>query len=460
MKSLFENFIAGTWNRFTAPRQSTPDRQALDVGPEVVDDRVTSRRVTIPQLKRREHLAFFGRTGAGKTSCISRFQDQDIRLGNGFIAFNFHGESTPAILRRIAQQERRMRTDLSHKVIIVSPGDPEYSVGINLLANEAGEQLFVRIAELAQLLRQQWHLDNLGARTEELLRNSLHLLADNRLTLVDLPILLTNEAFRVSCLRRSSNPEVEAYFRSRFDRASEAMQGVYRDPVLNKVSSFIADPHFRHIIGQQRSTFSLIEAMDSGYWIIFDLDKGQLGEEAATFGSVLLTRIKNVLFRRRRRDLVTVYCDEAQNLLNFPSGLETLFQESRKYSVGIISSTQYLDALPSEVRSAIMAIGTHAFFQLSSGDAQIIGSALDGGKRLAELLKNLPQRHVVVKTGHERWRHAIVPTVEEPRVDYTDLFNRCRARWARRRVDIEAEIRARHRQANQGSDEVLGDDWE
>jgi hypothetical protein len=460
MKSLFENFIAGTWNRLTVPRRSPPDREALDVGPEVVDDRVTSHRVTVPQLKRREHLALFGRTGVGKTSCILRFQEQDIRQGHGFITFHFHGETTPAVLRRIARQERLTGTDLSSKVIIVSPGDAQYSVGINLLESETGEQPFIRIAELAQLLRQQWHLDNLGARTEELLRNSLHLLADNRLTLVDLPILLTNEAFRGSCLRRSNNTEVEAYFRSRFDRASEAMQAVYRDPVLNKVSNFISDPHFRHIIGQQRSTFSLIDAMDNGYWVIFDLDKGQLGEEAATFGSVLLTRIKNVLFRRRRRDLVTVYCDEAQNLLNFPSGLETLFQESRKYSVGIVSSTQYLDALPAEVRSAIMAIGTHAFFQLSSSDAQIIGSALDGGKRLGELLKNLPQRHLVVKSGHERWRHAMIPTVEESRVDYTDLYNRCRARWSRRRVDIEAEIRARHRQANQGSDEVLGDDWE
>jgi hypothetical protein len=107
------------------------------------------------------------------------------------------------------------------------------------------------------------------------------------------------------------------------------------------------------------------------------------------------------------------------------------------------------------MRAAILSVGTHVFFQLSSTDAEKIGSALDGGKRLSELLKNLPKRHMVVKSGHERFREAVVPNVAEPRIDYTDLYNRCRARWARRRADIETEIRARRQQAGQRTDEVL-----
>ena len=55
------------------------------------------------------------------------------------------------------------------------------------------------------------------------------------------------------------------------------MQGVYRDAILNKVSGFTTDPRFRHILGQQRSTFSLLDAMDRGWWVILNLDKGRLG---------------------------------------------------------------------------------------------------------------------------------------------------------------------------------------
>jgi hypothetical protein len=111
------------------------------------------------------------------------------------------------------------------------------------------------------------------------------------------------------------------------------------------------------------------------------------------------------------------------------------------------------------MRAAIMAVGTHVFFQLSSIDADKIASALDGGKRLAEVLKNLPKRHMVVKSGSHRHQEVLVPNVAEPDADYSDLYNRCRARWARKRTEIEAEIRQRHQTANRRSEEVLND-WE
>src|SRR5689334_21555012 len=106
-----------------------------------------------------------------------------------------------------------------------------------------------------------------------------------------------------------------------------------------------------------------------------------------------------------------------------------------------------------------MAVATHIFFRLSSADAEKIAGALDGGKNLAELLKNLPQRHMVVKSGHHRFVHVKVPTIDNPRADYQDLYNRCRRRWARRRVDVEATIQSRRVNAARSNDEVLND-WE
>src|SRR6202171_3762456 len=97
------------------------------------------------------------------------------------------------------------------------------------------------------------------------------------------------------------------------------------------------------------------------------------------------------------------------------------------------------------MRAAIMAVGTHIFFQLSSTDADRIAATLDGGKRLAETLKNLPKRRFVVKSGSERPREVLVPMIEDRGADSTTLYNRCRARWARRRVDVESEITQRQR---------------
>ena len=149
--------------------------------------------------------------------------------------------------------------------------------------------------------------------------------------------------------------------------------------------------------------------MDEGFWIIVNLDKGRLGEQSLTFGSLVLTMLKNALFAREKRSLFTVYCDEIQNFVAFHGGIETMLSEARKFGVAIVSANQFLDQYPPEMRAAILAVGTHVFFQLSSGDAGQIAQALDSGRRMSELLKNLPHRHFVLKSGPERAVEAKVP---------------------------------------------------
>jgi hypothetical protein len=110
------------------------------------------------------------------------------------------------------------------------------------------------------------------------------------------------------------------------------------------------------------------------------------------------------------------------------------------------------------MRAAILAVGTHVFFQLSSGDAGQIAQAIDSGRRMSELLKNLPRRHFVMKSGPDRPVEVRVPQVLAPPVDYTDL-TRSHGRWTRSRVLIEREIAKRHDLAERKPDELLHD-WE
>jgi hypothetical protein len=457
---MIEKLIAKIWNKAAAIRQrAEPVGVRLDLGFHVIDGEVRRSRAYWPESQRCEHAAILGKTGQGKSFFLRHLADQDIHDRRGLVFFDLHGDTMPFLLRLIAAQERQTRTDLSDRLIVIEPGDPEFSIGLNVLEPEAGQQNYVQLSEFAQILKARWHLDSLGARTEELLRNALHVLADNAMTLLELSPLLTGAAFRAACLQRVHNTEVVSYFQNRFDVRSEAMQGVYRDAILNKISGFTTDQRFRHILGQQRSTFSLLDAMDRGRWVILNLDKGRLGEQASTLGSLLLTKLKNALFARTRRQLFTLYCDEIQNLVAYDAGLDTLLSEARKFGISVVSANQFLEQYPPQMRAAIMAVGTHIFFQLSAIDADKIASALDGGKRLAEVLKNLPKRHMVVKSGSLRPQEVLVPNVTDSDADYTDLYNRCRARWARRRTDIEAEIRRRHQHANRRTEEVLND-WE
>jgi hypothetical protein len=111
------------------------------------------------------------------------------------------------------------------------------------------------------------------------------------------------------------------------------------------------------------------------------------------------------------------------------------------------------------MRAAILAVGTHVYFQLSSLDSTQVSQALDGGKSLGERLKNLPQRHCIVKSASDRWTEVEVPTVREAKVDYADLLNRSRLVRARVRAHIERDIAERQAGITRSTDEVL-DAWE
>ena len=460
MNNFLEKFIAHFVNSLTAQRERTPVVRGLDLGARLLDGEATQGRVQIAHNRRAEHIAVLGKTGSGKSFLLKSLAKQDIQAGRGFVFFDLHGDTTPFLLGTIADHEKAVKRNLDDRLIVVDPADPEASVGINPLELRNGTSRFVQNAEFTEVLRQRCGLESFGARTEELLRNSLYVLGENNLTLLELGPLLSHAAFRASCMKKVTNAEVRQYFELRYDTVSEPMRGVMREPILNKITAFTADTHFRHIVGQQHSSFSLVDALDQGYWIIFDLHKGKLGEHAATFGSLSLTMTKNALFSRKTRDLFTLYCDEIQNLVAYGgSGLETMLSEARKFSVSILSANQFLDQYPPEMRAAILAVGTHIFFQLSSSDAQQVATALDGGKALAEILKNLPRRHMIVKTGAERWQQALVPTLAEPRTDPSDLYARCRARWARKRSDIEADIRERQAVSSRKTKEAL-DAWE
>ena len=91
--------------------------------------------------------------------------------------------------------------------------------------------------------------------------------------------------------------------------------------------------------------------MDNGYWIIANLDKGKLGEQSLTLGSLLFTVNKNALFSRTRRSLFTVYVDEVQNFLAYDTGIESVLSEARKFGVSVVSANQYLGQYPDESRS-------------------------------------------------------------------------------------------------------------
>ncbi len=140
------------------------------------------------------------------------------------------------------------------------------------------------------------------------------------------------------------------------------------------------------------------------------------------------------------------------------AGSRRCFRKPASLASAVVSANQFLDQYPAEMRAAILCRRHPCVLPAFEHGRRTSSQALDGGKSLAERLKNLPQRHCIVKSGSDRWTEVEVPTVREPKVDYTDLLNRSRIR-----EDvcgpIERDIAKRQEGITHSTDEVLHD-WE
>jgi hypothetical protein len=433
-------FAISLWNSLV--NRAPPKSSGLNLGSVVTDGQVSKRHFIIPHLHRAEHIVILGKTGTGKTSLIQSMLANDIRDGRGFLCIDLHGDLTPFILSRIAERERQTGKDLSSRTVILNPADASVSAGINVLQIRGAVSPLV--SEVVAIFRKRWQLDHLGARTEELLRNSLWVLAESGLTLTELAPFLTDLGFRAGLIEKSANAEVKAYFRDRYEQLSDAMQAVVREAILNKVSAFTTDPAIRHIVGQKRS-LDLASVLDSGLWMVLCLRKSELGENSETLAALILASFLNAVFARKNRTLFTLYADEVQNLASSGDTFEHLFAEARKFAVSVVTANQHLGQYSAQVRATLLSAGTSIFFRSSPEDAPYIARALDGGQSIERIVKELPNRHFIIRSGAKTWCEVVAPEVTKSPAFTSDIEARSKSHWARSRLSIEQEIAGRRK---------------
>jgi hypothetical protein len=438
------------WNRFMDARAPRLEG-GLPLGNLVIEDKVSEKQYFLPTERRKVHIVLQGKSGSGKSFYIRHIAQHDITAGRGFILFDLHGDLILPLLWFLVS--KGVRAD---RVILIDPGNRQCAVGLNPLEANDEQTRFLIVAEVTRNLADRWNFR--GARTEELLRNSLFVLSANGLTILELGVLLSSDSFRERLLKEVSNQEVREYFQFRFDPLSDAMKATLREPVLNKVTEFTADPHFRYILGQRQSTFSFDDVLAEGKIVLVNLNKGLLGLHAITFGGLVLGAFTAAIFRRRNRQLFTLFADEMQNLVTAETNFDTLFSEARKFGVGIVTANQFSAQLPAEMRSAVQAVGTRIFFQLSPEDARHVADEIDGGKNTTETLKNLPVRHVVIKSANYPPQQVRTPNVFTEKNSIDVLLNDSNEIYARRREEINADILER-RPKPESLKEVI-DEWE
>lgn len=307
--------------------------------------------VSLPDSLR--HLHVIGPTGVGKSTLLLTLITQDMAAGRGVVVIDPKGDLAADVLDRVPPHR-------IGEVVVLDPADEEFPVGFNLLAGTAeGSELLVDqvVGTLHSLFKSSW-----GPRTDDILRAALlTLVAQPGMTLCEVPLLLTDPAFRRQLVGRVDDPVALGPFWAWYEGLSEGERAAAIGPVLNKLRAFLLRRRLRNVLGQADPPLDLAEVLRSGGILVVPLAKGLLGEEAAALlGSLVVARLWQVTMARAgqaaaSRRPVMAYIDEVQDYLHLPTGIADLLAQARGLGLGLTLAHQHLGQLPPVLRDGVLA---------------------------------------------------------------------------------------------------------
>jgi hypothetical protein len=316
-----------------------------------------------------EHTILLGPTGAGKSTAMLNLVMADINAGRSVLLIDPKADLVNDVLRRIPEH----RLD---DVVVLDPSDSR-PVGFNPL-HVSPRQNSNLVADSVLAVLKEIFADSWGIRTQDILSGALMTLAKTKdATLIMLPALLTDEAFRrkvVSGLddRIGLLPFWAGYEAMKVGERNQAIA-----PVLNKLRQFILRPELRNVLGQSQPEFSLSDLFDSRKIVLVPLNKGAIGaENARLLGSLMVGLTWTLALSRanlpaERRHIVSMFIDELQDYVALPTNLSDALAQARGMGVGITMAHQYRAQLSPEIRAGIDAnTRNKIMFGLNANDAR------------------------------------------------------------------------------------------
>lgn len=349
------------------------------------------QRVPFLQPDRRRHAYIAGQTGTGKTALLTNLMRADLASGAGFCFLDPHGDAS----RDIAGMTPRERM---RGVIYLDPADRTHSFAYNPLSGIPPDKRATTAANIVSAFKNIW-AQSWGPRLEYILSNSLRLLLDVKdQSLLGLPRLLVDDAYRDWLVCRCDDPVVRTYWRNEYAAYDARQRAEAISPVQNKIGILLANPFIRSILCQPTSTIDVRRIMDDGRVLIVNLSKGKLGEEPShLLGALLITAFAQAAETRQdipedeRRDF-TLYCDEFQNFAT--DSFASILSEARKWRLALVAANQHVSQLPETLRHAVFGnVGTIIAFRVGAQDAALLADEI-----------GLPSRKALAQTNNfEAW---------------------------------------------------------
>jgi len=359
-----------------APPPDNMPKEGLLLGESVF--RGTNKPVYLTDEDRRRHIYVIGQTGTGKSTLLGNLMIEDIQNGKGVAIIDPHGDLVENALGFVPKE----RLD---DVIYFNPGDLSRPLGLNMLDynyDRPEEKTFI-VNEMQSIFDRLFDQESMGPMFQQYMRNALLLLMEDMpnepATLVEVPRIFTDAAFRARKLARIHNPVVIDFWEKEATKAGgEASLANMTPYITSKFGGFITNDYMRPIIGQPKSSFNFREVMDNKKILLVNLAKGKIGDiNAGLLGMVITGKILMAALSRvdiadadKRTDF-NLYIDEFQNFTT--DSIATILSEARKYRLTLTMAHQFIAQLDEKIRDAVFGnVGSELVMRVGVTDAEFL----------------------------------------------------------------------------------------
>ncbi|HKZ40581.1 MAG TPA: hypothetical protein VJ044_06435 [Candidatus Hodarchaeales archaeon] len=362
-------------------------------------------KFVLKEKYRSSHMYVVGLTGKGKSKFLESCIYQDITNGRGCGVIDPHSDLIEDLLSLLRSRRVLERPDIGDRILYLDPSQINHAFPFNVLEKGDSSTFDVAVSVL-EAFRRAWP-DSLkeAPHFSNVVMASLITLIENGLTLVEMPLLLTDEEFREDCLQKTENPSVVEFFHDRFDRWGRETPGLI-ESTLNKVSAFTLNPRLKAMLGQKRNQLHFREIMDEGKILLVDLGKVD-PETNRLLGNLITTGLEREMRRRKNRNLWNLTIDEFANYVaneGSAKSLATVFSEGRKFGLGLTIAHQELEQLNQRMLGAISNVHTKVIFGVGRYDAEYLGKVV--GRVDAEAIKRPPRdeaQYELFSSLFEQW---------------------------------------------------------
>lgn len=342
-----------------------------------------ARPIGLDPQSRLTHAVLLGPTGSGKSTLFEHLILSDILAGRACCVI----EPKKQLIDRILDAAP---AEAAGQIVVLDATDEEAPVGFNPLdVGDRDPDAVVDgiLAALAAVFHDGW-----GPRTEYLAQGALLSLAragqkrGEPYTLIDLPRLFTDVAFRRPVIAAVQDDHTLAAFWAEFEEMRPGQRAAVTAPILNKLRKIVLRKPLVRVLGQSQPRYRLRDIFRERKTVLAPLNDALLGTGASRLlGALIVAELFLAATERAgEKDPMKrpgmLFIDEVQNYMHLPTPLDDAMSVFRSYGVGLHVAHQYRGQLSASMRAG---------FDSNARTKIVFAPEPDDARDMAKLAPNL-----------------------------------------------------------------------